>query len=223
MLVEDEVPLAETVRQGLTEAGFNVEVFHNGTDGLWAGTENSYDVIVLDIMLPGLNGYDVCARLRAAGVWTPVLMLTAKDGEYDQADAFELGADDYLIKPFSFVVLTARLRALIRRGAPVRPAVPAVGDLTLDPARRRVTRAGKEVRLTPREFALLGFLMRRAGDVVTKTEILANVWDAHYDGAPNVVEVYIGYLRRKLDQPFGRASIETVRGSGYRIIDDAPA
>jgi DNA-binding response OmpR family regulator len=223
LLVEDEVRLAETVRQGLTEAGFNVEVFHNGPDGLWAGTENSYDVIVLDIMLPGLNGYDVCARLRAAGVWTPVLMLTAKDGEYDQADAFELGADDYLIKPFSFVVLTARLRALIRRGAPVRPAILAVGDLTLDPARRRVARGGREVRLTAREFALLEFLMRHAGDVVTKAEILANVWDANYDGAPNVVEVYVGYLRRKLDQPFDRASIETVRGTGYRIVDDNSA
>ncbi|MGC0417585.1 response regulator transcription factor [Embleya sp. AB8] len=223
LLVEDEVRLAETVRQGLTEAGCNVEVFHNGVDGLWAGTENVYDVIVLDIMLPGLNGYDVCAKLREAGVWTPVLMLTAKDGEYDQADAFDLGADDYLIKPFSFVVLIARLRALVRRGAPARPAILAVADITLDPARRRVEREGREVRLTPREFALLAFLMRNAGDVVTKAEILANVWDAYYAGAPNVVEVYIGYLRRKLDQPFDRASIETVRGIGYRIVDERAA
>lgn len=144
LVVEDEVPLAETVRQGLADAGFNVDVVHTGTDGLWAATEKAYDVIVLDIMLPGLNGYRVCERLRAAGVWTPVLMLTAKDGEYDQADAFDLGADDYLTKPFSFVVLTARLRALVRRGAPVRPVVLTVGDLSLDPARHRVERAGRK-------------------------------------------------------------------------------
>ncbi|WP_331768255.1 response regulator transcription factor [Embleya sp. NBC_00896] len=220
LVVEDEVPLAETVRQGLADAGFNVDVVHTGTDGLWAATEKAYDVIVLDIMLPGLNGYRVCERLRAAGVWTPVLMLTAKDGEYDQADAFDLGADDYLTKPFSFVVLTARLRALVRRGAPVRPVVLTVGDLSLDPARHRVERAGEEVRLTPREFSLLCFLMRRAGDVVTKTEILENVWDTHYDGPANVVEVYVGYLRRKIDQPFFHHSIQTVRGSGYRLVDD---
>ncbi|MDI2130097.1 response regulator transcription factor [Yinghuangia seranimata] len=218
LVVEDEVRLAETVRQGLADAGFNVDVVHTGTDGLWAATERAYDVVVLDIMLPGLNGYEVCRRMRAAGVWTPVLMLTAKDGEYDQADAFDLGADDYLTKPFSFVVLVARLRALVRRGAPARPVVLEVGDLALDPARRRVERAGEEVALTPREFALLEFLMRRAGDTVSKTAILENVWDAHYEGPANVVEVYVGYLRRKLDRARARARIETVRGAGYRLV-----
>ncbi|MFI1585334.1 response regulator transcription factor [Embleya sp. NPDC020630] len=236
LLVEDEVRLAETVRLGLVDAGFNVEVVHTGTDGLWAATENTYDVIVLDIMLPGMSGYRVCERLRAAGVWTPVLMLTAKDGEYDQADAFDLGADDYLTKPFSFVVLIARLRALVRRGAPVRPAVLEVGGLTLDPARRRVEIEGEEAQLTPREFALLEFLMRRAGDALSKTEILANVWDAHYEGPANVVEVYVGYLRRKIGgegrdpgagsagasgasgAPGRRPVIETVRGVGYRLV-----
>jgi DNA-binding response OmpR family regulator len=220
LVVEDEVRLAETVRQGLTAEGFNVEVVHDGTDGMWAATEGAYDVIVLDIMLPGLNGYRVCEQLRAAGVWTPVLMLTAKDGEYDQADAFDLGADDYLTKPFSFIVLIARLRALVRRGAPARPAVLTAGDLTLDPARRRVERGGEEVRLTPREFSVLAYLMRRAGDVVSKVEILENIWDAHYDGDPNIVEVYIGYLRRKIDQPYDRTSIETLRGMGYRLARD---
>jgi DNA-binding response OmpR family regulator len=220
LLVEDEVHLADTVRDGLAAEGFNVEIVHDGIDGLWASTENSYDVIVLDIMLPGLNGYTVCQKLRAAGVWTPVLMLTAKDGEYDQADAFDLGADDYLTKPFSFVILVSRLRALIRRGAPARPVVLSAGDLTLDPARRRVERDGEEIQLTPREFSVLAYLMRNAGDVVTKTAILENVWDAHYDGDPNIIEVYVGYLRRKVDQPFGRAAIQTVRGMGYRLARD---
>jgi two-component system OmpR family response regulator len=168
-------------------------------------------------MLPGLNGYEVCRRMRAARIWTPVLMLTAKDGEHDQADALDLGADDYLTKPFSFLVLVARLRALVRRGAPVRPTVLTAGDLTLDPATRTVRRAGKEVSLTPREFGLLQFLMRHRGDVVSKSEILESVWDANYDGDDNVVEVYVGYLRRKIDQPFGRRAIETVRGAGYRL------
>ncbi|NUT53868.1 MAG: response regulator transcription factor [Saccharothrix sp.] len=219
LVVEDEVGLAETIRQGLADAGVNVEVVHSGTDGLWAATENTYDVVVLDIMLPGLDGYQVCAGLRERGVWTPVLMLTAKDGEWDQADALDLGADDYLTKPFSFVVLLARLRALVRRGAAARPAVLVVGDLALDPARRRVTRGGAEVRLTPREFALLELLMRRAGEVLSKTEILQQVWDAHYDGPANVVEVYEGYLRRKLASARGPAPIETVRGAGYRLAD----
>lgn len=217
LLVEDEVRLAETIRQGLADAGVNVEVVHNGVDGLWAATEDTYDVVVLDIMLPGLNGYRVCAGLREKGVWTPVLMLTAKDGDWDQADALDLGADDYLTKPFSFVVLLARLRALVRRGAAARPVVLEAGGLALDPARRRVTLAGAEIRLTPREFALLEFLMRRAGDVVSKTEILTQVWDANYDGPANVVEVYVGYLRRKLSSESAPAPIETVRGMGYRL------
>jgi two-component system OmpR family response regulator len=220
LVVEDEVPLAETVRRGLAAEGFNVDVVYDGEEGLWAAKENAYDAVLLDIMLPKLNGYKVCRELRAAGVWTPVLMLTAKDGEYDQADAFDLGADDYLTKPFSFVVLIARLRAIIRRGAPERPTVLVAGDLELDPAPRRVSRGDQEIELTPREFGLLEFLMRHRGDVVSKTEILQNVWDAHYDGDPNVVEVYVGYLRRKIDTPYGRKAIETVRGIGYRLAAD---
>ena len=217
LVVEDETRLAETVRRGLVNDGFVVDVVHNGVDGLWAAGESAYDVIVLDIMLPGLNGYKVVEQLRAKGVWTPVLMLTGKDGEYDQADAFDLGADDYLTKPFSFIVLVARLRALIRRGAPARPVVLAAGDLTLDPARRRVERGGKEIALTPREFGLLEFLLHHRGDVVSKTEILEGVWDSAYEGDPNVVEVYVRYLRLKIDAPFERHAIETVRGMGYRL------
>ncbi|MCW2533158.1 MAG: response regulator receiver [Blastococcus sp.] len=217
LLVEDEVRLAENVRRGLNAEGFVVDVVHNGDDGLFNAEVNDYDVVVLDIMLPGLNGYEVCRRMRAARVWTPVLMLTAKDGEYDQADALDLGADDYLTKPFSFIVLVARLRALIRRGGPIRPAVLEAGDLTLDPASRTVRRAGDELSLTPREFGVLQFLMRHRGDVVSKTDILESVWDANYEGDDNVVEVYVGYLRRKIDQPYGRHAIETVRGAGYRL------
>jgi two-component system, OmpR family, response regulator len=223
LVVEDEVGLAETIRDGLGQAGFAVDVVHDGVDGLWTATETphgAYDAIVLDIMLPKLSGYEVCRRLRAAEVWTPILMLTAKDGEYDQADALDLGADDYLTKPFSFVVLVARLRALIRRGAPVRPVVLTVGDLALDPGERRVTRAGDPIAVTPREFALLEFLMRHPGQAMTKTAIIENVWDAHFNGDPNIVEVYVGYLRKKIDHPYGRAAIETVRGAGYRVAAD---
>jgi DNA-binding response OmpR family regulator len=217
LMVEDEIRLADTVRRGLTDAGFVVELVHDGQDAVWAATEHSYDVIVLDIMLPKLNGYKVLEQLRERGVWTPVLMLTAKDGEYDQTDAFDLGADDYLTKPFSFLVLIARLRALIRRGGPERPVVLTAGDLVLDPARRRVERAGQEIALTPREYGLLEYLMRHRGDTVSKPEILANVWDPAFDGDPNVVEVYIRYLRLKIDTPFTRRSIETIRGMGYRL------
>ena len=222
LLVEDEVRLAENVRRGLAAEGFVVDVVHDGAEGLFQGQVNDYDVVVLDIMLPGLNGYEVCRRLRAGGVWSPVLMLTAKDGEYDQADALDLGADDYLTKPFSFLVLVARLRALIRRGAPARPTVLQAGDLTLDPARRTVRRDDAEIVLTPREFGVLHFLMRHRGDVVSKSAILESVWDAHYEGDANVVEVYVGYLRRKIDAPFGTASIETLRGVGYRMADPTP-
>ncbi len=220
LVVDDEVRLADAVRRGLAAEGFTVDVVHDGVEGLWSASERAYDVIVLDLMLPKLNGYRVVEQLRARGVWTPVLMLTAKDGEYDQADAFDLGADDYLTKPFSFIVLIARLRALIRRGGPERPAVLAAGDLTLDPARHVVTRSGDEIALTPREFGLLEFLLHHRGDVVTKIEILESVWDAHYDGDTNVVEVYVGYLRRKIDAPYGRHAIETIRGVGYRLAAD---
>ncbi|MEU4244853.1 response regulator transcription factor [Actinoplanes sp. NPDC026619] len=216
LVVEDEIGLAETIRDGLTEAGFAVDLVHDGVDGLWQATETphgAYDVLVLDIMLPGLSGYEICRTLRKREVWTPILMLTAKDGEYDQADALDLGADDYLTKPFSFVVLIARLRALIRRGAPERPAVLSAGELTLDPGERRVARAGEPVAVTPREFAMLEFLMHHRGQAMTKTAILESVWDANFNGDPNIVEVYIGYLRKKI----GTAAIETVRGAGYRI------
>src|SRR5439155_20774287 len=172
---------------------------------------------VLDIMLPGMNGYRVCRALREESVWTPILMLTAKDGEYDEAEALDTGADDFLSKPFSFVVLLARLRALIRRGAPPRPAVITVGTLMLDPGARRVTRGDTEVRLTAREFALLEYLMRKDGNVASKTDILDHVWGMDFAGDPNVVEVYVGYLRRKLDQPFGLHTLQTVRGIGYRL------
>lgn len=217
LIVDDERPLAETIRRGLTDEGFVVELAHNGQDALWAATEKRFDAIVLDIMLPRGNGYQVLTELRRREIWTPVLMLTAKDGDYDQTDAFDLGADDYLTKPFSFIVLVARLRALIRRGAPERPVVLSCGDLTLDPVRRRVERAGQEISLTPREYGLLEFLMRHKGDVVTKSEILEGVWDPAFEGDPNVVEVYVRYLRRKIDAPFGRRAIETVRGMGYRL------
>jgi two-component system OmpR family response regulator len=220
LIVEDEVPLAETIREGLVGEGFAVDVVHNGVDGLWAASENPYDVIVLDIMLPGLSGYEVCRRLRDRLVWTPVLMLTAKDGEYDEADALDLGADDYLTKPFSFVVLVAHIRALIRRGAPRRPVVLTAGDLAVDPTRHRVARAGRDVKVTPREFALLEFLMRHRGDVVSKTAIIESVWDANFECDSNIVEVYIGYLRKKIDQPFGKTGIQTVRGMGYRLAAD---
>ena len=219
LVVEDEPHLAATIRRGLTEAGFAVDIATNGLDGLWAARSTPYDVVVLDIMLPGLNGYRVVSQLREADVWTPVLMLTAKDGEYDQAEAFDLGADDYLTKPFSFVVLTARIRALVRRGRPPRPAVLVAGDLRVDPARRSVARGEQDIALTPREFAVLEFLMRRVGEVVRKADIVDAVWDSAYTGDPNIVEVYIRYLRTKIDIPFGREAIETVRGVGYRLVE----
>lgn len=217
LLVEDERSLADFVRRGLIEQGFVVDVAHDGVTGQWLATENPYDVIVLDIMLPARNGYDVLRNVRNLEVWTPVLMLTAKDGEYDQTDAFDLGADDYLTKPFSFVVLVARLRALARRGAPERPVNLVVGDLTLDPNSREVTCRSEPVVLTAKEFAVLHFFMRHPGDVLSKNVILDNVWDPAFDGSDNIVEVYVGYLRKKIDAPFGRHSLETVRGMGYRL------
>jgi DNA-binding response OmpR family regulator len=223
LLVEDEQLLAKSLQAGLSREGFVVDVVHDGITGLWAATENSYDVIILDILLPGLNGYKVLEKLRDRKVWIPVMMLTAKDGDYDQTDAFDLGADDYLTKPFSLVVLVARLRALVRRGAPERPAVLSVGSLTLDPARRDVRRDGTPIELTAREYGLLLYLMRHPGDVLTKAQILDNVWDSAYEGGENVVEVYVGYLRRKIDLPFGLTTLTTVRGMGYRLEPDVPA
>lgn len=221
LVVDDERPLASTLKRGLAEEGFVVDVAHDGVTGLALARHGEYDVVVLDIMLPGIHGYEVLKRLREADVWTPVLMLTAKDGEFDQTDAFELGVDDYLTKPFSFPVLVARLRALVRRGAPQRPVVLQCGDLTLNPNTRVVRRGSVEVELTPREFLLLQFLMRRCGDALAKADILANVWDTDYPGSDNLVEVYVGYLRKKIDTPFGRHSVETVRGIGYRLNPEA--
>ncbi|GGJ63650.1 response regulator transcription factor [Streptomyces brasiliensis] len=217
LIIEDERGLAAAIAEGLAAEGFVTDVAHDGMDGLWRALHESYDIVVLDIMLPGLSGYEVLKRLRGARNWTPVLMLTAKDGEYDEADALDLGADDYLSKPFSYVVLVARLRALLRRGAPARPAVLRAGDLGVDPARHRCRRGEQDIDLTPREFALLEYLVRHADEVVSKTDILTHVWDEFFDGDTNVVEVYVGYLRRKIDAPFGRSTIETVRGAGYRL------
>ena len=217
LIVEDEKKVASAVRRGLEAEGFAVDVALTGTDGLWMATENPYDVIVLDIMLPGMNGFKVCENLREAGDWTPILMLTAKDGEYDQAEALDTGADDYLTKPFSFVVLLARLRALLRRSGRSEPVVYTAGDLKVDPITHRCVRGDVEVVLTAREFAVLEFLMRRAGEVIAKSEILDNVWDFAFEGDPNIVEVYIRHLRRKLDEPFDRQLIQTIRGAGYRL------
>lgn len=218
LLVEDEERLSYTVAMGLRAEGFVVVTAATGDDGLHEATEHDFDVIVLDIMLPGRSGYEVLRKMRAAQVWTPVIMLTAKDGEYDQTDAFDLSADDYLTKPFSFKILVARLRALMRRGAPERPVVLTAGSLSLDPSRRIVTREDTVISLTAREFGVLEYLMRNKETVLTKTDILANVWDAHYTGPVNVVEVYVGYLRRKIDIPFGTNTIETIRGVGYRLL-----
>ena len=217
LIVEDEPRFAATLKMGLRAEGFVVVHASNGIDGLWEATENTFDVIVLDIMLPGLNGYEVLRKLRAQELWTPVLMLTAKDGDYDQTDAFDLGADDYLSKPFAFIVLLARLRALVRRGAPHRPVVLTAGTLTLDPVRRVVQRDSTPIELTPREYGVLEYLMRHKDAVVTKNEMLQHVWDAHYSGPDNVVEVYVGYVRRKIDTPFGTNTIHTLRGMGYRL------
>jgi DNA-binding response OmpR family regulator len=214
LVVEDEARLANALQRGLGAEGFAVDIASDGRRGLELARHGEYDAMILDVMLPGLSGYQLVRVLRAERNWLPVLMLSAKDGEYDQADGLDCGADDYLTKPFSYVVLLARLRALLRRGAPERPAVLTVGQLMLDPAARQVMRDGTEVVLTTREYALLEYLMRRAGRVVSKVELLDHVWDAGADSAPNVVEVYIGYLRRKV----GRDAVETVRGAGYRVV-----
>jgi DNA-binding response OmpR family regulator len=220
LVVEDERRLAAAVRRGLQAEGFAVDLAHNGIDGLHLAREGGYDALVVDLMLPGISGYRLCQQLRAEENWVPILILSAKDGEYDQADGLDLGADDYLTKPFSYVVLAARLRALLRRGAAPRPAVLRAGDLSLDPGTRQVRRGDTEISLTPREFALLEYLMRRAGQVVPKTVLLEHVWDTYDSTGLNAVEVYAGYLRRKIDIPFGRAAVQTVRGAGYRLAPD---
>ena len=220
LLVDDEVRLAEGIRRGLEAEGMTVDVAHNGVDGLWRAREQDYDVVVLDVMMPGMSGYRVCQSMRAEEIWTPVLFLTAKDGEWDEVEGFETGADDWLTKPFSYPVLVARLRSLVRRGATARPATFSAGNLVLDPAARTVHRGDTEIELTAREFAVLEFLMRHPAEVVTKLEVLDNVWDDAFDGDPNIVEVYIGRLRRKVDRPFGRDGIQTLRGAGYRMAAD---
>jgi DNA-binding response OmpR family regulator len=221
LVVEDERRLAAAVKRGLEASGFAVDLAHDGVTGLHMAREESYDGVVLDIMLPGMSGYKVCSSLRAEENWVPILFLTAKDGEYDQADGLDLGADDYLTKPFSYVVLAARLRALLRRGAAPRPAVLCAGDLSLDPASRMVRRGSAVVDLTAREFSLLEYLMRHPGTVVSKSELLTHVWDEVDDITDlNVVEVYVGYLRKKIDAPFERRSVRTVRGAGYLLAAD---
>ena len=222
LLVEDDTKLAAAVRRGLEAEGFTVEVATDGEEGLWRATEGTFDLVILDIMLPGRNGYRICADLRAAGDWTPILMLTAKHGDLDEAEALDTGADDFLSKPFSFAVLAARVRALLRRGSDRTVAPAAVGDLHVDPARRRAWRAEHEIRLTAREFDVLALLVRRAGQVLSKADILASVWDSDFEGDPNIVEVYVRRLRRKVDEPFDRRSIETVRGAGYRMETGEP-
>ena len=220
LVVEDEVRLAHALERGLRAEGFGVDLAHDGESGLHLASGGGYDAVVLDIMLPKLSGYRVVERLRNANNWVPILLLSAKDGEYDQADGLDVGADDYLTKPFSYVVLVARLRALLRRGAPERPTILRAGDLELDPATHVVRRGEAHISLTPREFSLLDYLLRRRGEVVSKRALLEHVWNSLDEIDPNVVEVYIGYLRRKIDTPFGRQAVQTVRGAGYRLAAD---
>lgn len=217
LVVEDEVRMAALLHRGLIEEGFAVDTVGDGLDAVWHATEIAYDAIVLDVMLPGIDGFEVCARLRRAQRWSPVLMLTARGAVTDRVRGLDVGADDYLTKPFSFAELTARLRALIRRGAGARPTVLEVGGLRLDPAERRVSRADTAIDLSAKEFALLEFLMRHPDQVQSRRAILEHVWDFAYDGASNVVDQYVAYLRRKIDRPFGVAQLETVRGAGYRL------
>jgi DNA-binding response OmpR family regulator len=220
LVVDDDARVARAVRRGLEAEGFAVDVAADGTEGEWLAGENAYDALVLDVMLPGVDGYELCRRLRAAGNWTPILMLTAKSGADDEVHALDTGADDFLAKPFSFVVLVARIRALLRRHGDERPAVLSAGDLHLDPAAHQVHRGDRRVELTPRQFSLLEFLLRRPGEVLSKRVILEHVWDFAFDGDPNIVEVYVRQLRTRIDIPFDRNSLQTVRGAGYRLDPD---
>lgn len=220
LVVEDEHRLAGALKRGLQQEGYAVDIAPDGKEGLWLATEQEYDAIVLDIMLPGLNGFQVCRSLREAGRWTPILMLTAKDGELDHAEALDTGADDFLAKPFSLVVLLAHIRALLRRPSGERPALLQAGDLELDPATHRCRRGEAAIELSPRQFSLLEYLMRNKGDIVSKADILAHVWDFAFDGDPNIVEVYIAAVRKRIDVPFSRSSIETFRLVGYRLDPD---
>lgn len=216
LVVEDEALIARALREGLEADGYSVDVADRGDDGLWQATEQSYDAIILDLMLPGMNGYLVCRELRAKGISTPVMMLTAKDGEFDQIEGLDTGADDYVTKPFSLQVVLARLRALIRRGPTERLATLTAGDLSLDPSNRECRRGDQTIELTPREFSLLRYLMHRVGEPVSKRDLIEHVWNDD-QLEDSVIQVYVGYLRRKIDEPFGRQAIETVRGIGYRL------
>jgi two-component system, OmpR family, response regulator len=217
LVVEDDLKMAALLRRGLREDGHAAEVAPDGETALWMADAHEFDAIVLDVMLPGIDGFETCRRMRGAGVWAPVLMLTARDAVEDRVAGLDGGADDYLVKPFSFAELLARLRALVRRGPMERPPVLEVGDLRLDPASRQVWRGDTEISLTSKEFALLEFMMRRPGAVLSRLELLEHAWDFAYENRSNVIDVYIGYLRAKLDRPFGQESIQTVRGAGYRL------
>jgi two-component system OmpR family response regulator len=217
LVVEDEVRMAAMLKRGLEEEGYSIDLAADGTDGLWLGSENPYDAIVLDVNLPGIDGFEVCRALRERERWAPVIMLTARGEVHDRVHGLDVGADDFLAKPFSFGELTARLRALIRRGAPPRPVILQVGDLQVDPVARRARRGSVELDLSPKEFAVLELFARHPGELLTRTRILEHAWDFAYDGVSNVVDQYVGYLRRKVDKPFGRHDLETVRGAGYRL------
>jgi two-component system OmpR family response regulator len=219
-VVEDELKMAALIRRGLTEEGYAADVARTGDDALWMARATPYDVVVLDVMLPGRNGFAICRELRENGIWAPVLMLTARDSIEDRVSGLDSGADDYLTKPFSFAELLARLRALARRGADRRPTVLEVGSLRLDPSTHEVRRGDVEIALSAKEFALLETFMRRPGEVLSRLDLLEHAWDYGYENRSNVIDVYVGYLRRKLDVPFGMSSIETVRGAGYRLRID---
>ena len=223
LLVEDAVRMAALLKRGLEEEGYSVDVAHDGPGAVWQATEGAYDAVVLDVMLPGFDGFEVCRRMRAEECWAPVVMLTARHEVSDRIRGLDAGADDYLTKPFSFAELAARLRALIRRGATVRPATVRVGDLCLDPAARRAWRGDVELDLTAKELALLELFLRHPGEVLSRTRILEHVWDFAFDGVSNVVDQYVAYLRRKIDRPFGLADLQTIRGSGYRLRDPGSA
>jgi two-component system, OmpR family, response regulator len=222
LVIEDEARMARLLKRALEEEGHAVDVAMDGPDGLWMATENDYAAVVLDVLLPGFDGFELCRRLREAGIWVPVLMLTARDEVGDRVRGLDVGADDYLVKPFSLLELTARLRALARRDDRARPVVLSEGDLRLDPASKRVWRGNAELALSPKEFSLLEFFLRHPGTVLTRSQIIEAVWDFAYDGGSNVVDQYVNYLRRKVDAPFGRHDIETVRGMGYRLRREQP-